>query len=290
MDKILNTTSQETLYSSMSERLNIDKPYIQHYIMKNMFRINRLSDANEIDIYDFFDTLSNISNIDYRDFNNISFDAITVAHLTTRINTDNIKQQSLYNLFDALVKKTDLSELLKENKFEFYMNTEGLQTRYKGQIINWKDYFNGYNSSSAKMVNRRFFGSKNVSTDKCVNGFLFNGNIHNNRDVSHIYYSPEILQSICAVLKRRDIERYWEKNANRYVVIFKTDIQNAVFDNKSRLTIKQKTFRIYRYIIYYLSKMSLYVWNENHNPIIRLKDNLNVPVSDIIDVIKIKEN
>lgn len=57
MDKILNTTSQETLYSSMSVILNIDEPYIHHYIMKNMFRINRLSDVNEIDIHDFFDIL-----------------------------------------------------------------------------------------------------------------------------------------------------------------------------------------------------------------------------------------
>lgn len=139
------------------------------------------------------------------------------------------------------------------------------------------------------MANRRFLGSKNVSIDKCVNGFLFNGNIHKHRDVDHIYYSPEILQSICAVLNRRDIERYWEKNADRYVVIFKTDIQNAVFDDKPRLTIKQRTFRIYRYILYYLSKMSLYVWSENYNPMIRLKDNLNVPASDIIGVIKIEE-
>jgi hypothetical protein len=257
--------------------------------MKNMFKIHRLDDPNKIDLYDFFDTLSSISKIDYREFNNISFDEITVAHLTTRLSPDNIKQQPLYNLFDALVKETDLSGLLKENGFKFYISHEGLQTKYMGEIINWKDYNEGYNSSSAMMANRRFFGSKYVATDKCVNGFLFNGNVHKHRDVSHLYYSPEILQSICAVLKRSDLERYWEKKAKRYVVIFKTDIHNAVFDNKPRLTIKQRTFRVYRYILYYLSKMSLNAWSEDYNPMIRLKDNLNVPASDIVDVINITE-
>lgn len=289
MNKLLNTTSVEALYTSLSKILNIHEAYIQHYIMKNMFNIHRFDDADKVDLYDFFDTLSNISKINYRDFNNISFDTITVAHLTTRLNPDNIKQQPLYNLFDAMVKETDLSRVLKENGFEFYIDHEELQTKYKGKIINWKDFSNGHNSSSVMMANRRFLRSKYVSTDKCVNGFLFNGNIHKQRDVDHIYYSPEILQSICAVLNRRDIERYWEENANRYVVIFKTDIQNAIFDKKPRLTIKQRTFRIYRYILYHLSKMSLNVWNEDYNPMIRLKDNLNVPASDILDIIKIKE-
>lgn len=287
MSKIINTISAEVIYSSLSQILNVHEAYIQHYIMKNMFKINKLNDIGEINVYDFFNAMSNITKIDYKNFENISFDTLTVAHLTTRLNPENIKQQPLFNLFEVLVQETDLSVYLKKKGFEFYKDHDGLQTKYMGKIVKWDKYFESNNSHSARMINRRFFGSKVVSTDKCVNGFLFNGNIQENRDVDHIYYSPEILQDICNVLNRVDIINYWEANASKYVVIFKADIKNTVFDKKPKLTLKQKTFRIYRYIIYYLTKSLLNNWSESYNPMIRLKDNLSVPVNDIFDVIKV---
>lgn len=61
-----------------------------------------------------------------------------------------------------------------------------------------------------------------------------------------------------------------------------------VFDDSSKLTMNQKTFKIYQYILYYLAKFSLNTWSEDDNPMIRLKDDLSVSENDILDVIQLK--
>jgi hypothetical protein len=73
---------------------------------------------------------------------------------------------------------------------EFKEANGKLQTYYKGILVNWEEYCRGINEPSARMIMRRFEGGKIVGMDKCVNGFLFGGDVHEHSDVRHLVYGP----------------------------------------------------------------------------------------------------
>ncbi|MBO9668166.1 MAG: hypothetical protein J7501_15295, partial [Bdellovibrio sp.] len=150
--------------------------------------------------------------------------------------------------------------------------------------INWEDYHTDDNNSSVAMIKRRFAGSKIVSQDKCVNGFLFGGAIHEHSDVEHLLYGPEIMQDICNVLGRMDILSQWQQQRKIFNVNFKADISKVVFDYSHRLNTKQKILRIYKYIINYFDKKLFGKWRENDNPIMRIKNTFSIPSADIVNV------
>ncbi len=143
--------------------------------------------------------------------------------------------------------------------------------------MNWSDFYDQKEGPAARMINRRLEGNKLFSPDKCVNGFLFNGDIYENGNVRHIRYYPEILENILRVVGKGAAVTEWVQRAQPFIVVFKTRIENIVFDGISNLNTKQKIFRILRYCLYYLSKKNLDDWSQHDNPIIRLKDCLQVP-------------
>lgn len=280
MERFLYTINEASIYKSLSELLRVKEDVIRYYILRNYFKFT-IPDL--IDIKDFFNFIKNNDGVDCKEYTNICIHEVSLFHLTSRINNNVVNQKcEIYNLFDALTQKTDISMFLESNGFEFEQIDNTIQTRYLGKIIDWSQYFEGNEGPAARMINRRLKGSNIVSVDKCINGFLFGGNISNNLDVSHIYYCPEIVENMLRVLNKHDLIKYWTDHSTPYIITFKSNIEDIVFDWKPNLNNKQKVFRIYRYLLYYLGSKIKNQWSENDNPIIRLKDEINVPAGNII--------
>jgi hypothetical protein len=282
MTRLLDTTDDAKLHYSLSEILSIPAVDIRRYFTSNMRILRDVSEVANVDVNHFFRYVARRRGLSKLSFDDVFFEQITISHLTTRIGDTNPIGEPLYNLSDALVKETCFKEFLQRKGLEFKEDQGKMQTYYKGLLINWEEYRNDYNNSSIGMIKRRFVGSKSVSQDKCVNGFLFSGGIHEHSDVDHLIYGPEIMQDICRVLGRLDILTEWQQQRKIFNISFKADISKVVFDYSHRLNTRQKIFRIYRYIINNFSKKMFGQWREYDNPKMRLTDTFSVPSTDIV--------
>ncbi|OMC63536.1 hypothetical protein BK121_26770 [Paenibacillus odorifer] len=282
MTKLLDTTDDAKLIFSLADILTIPAVDVRKYFTSNMRILRDVSEVSNVDINHFFGYVAGKRGQLKLSFNEVIFEQVSINHLTTRIGVNNPDGEPLYNLVDALVNETCLKEFLQSNGLEFKENQGKLQTYYNKVLVNWDDYCNDDNKHSVGMIKRRFAGSKNVSQDKCVNGFLFSEGIHEHSDVKHILYGPEIMQDMCRVLCRTDILSEWRQQRKIFSVNFKADISKVIFDYNDRLNNKQKIFRIYRYIINYFSKQLFGQLSDYDNPIIRLKDTFSVPTKDIM--------
>lgn len=282
MIRLLDTTDEVKLLFSLSEILKIPAVDIRRYFTSNMRMLNEVSEVVNVDVKHFLEYIARKRGFSKLNLEEFSFEQVTISHLTTRMGGINRDSEPLYNLTDALVNETCLKDFFQSKGLEFKEHHGNLQTYYNGLLINREDYRNDCNNASVGMIKRRFAGSKIVSQDKCVNGFLFGRGIHEHSDVKHLLYGPEIMQDICRVLGRMDILTYWQQKRKIFNVSFKADISKVVFDYNHRLSTKQKIFRIYRYIINHFSKKLIGQWREYDNPIMRLKDTYSVPSKDIV--------
>lgn len=281
MKKLLNTVSEESIYNSLAEIVGINKEYIQYYIMKYGIEIIKEITVDSIDLSEFLHFLFRYN----KDLEHtLEFDEITLSHLTTR--TSIIHNQQLFNLFNALIQDTEIKEFLNNEGIVFELVGKKLKTIYNGKLVDWAIYFDGDWGSTARMVNNRLEGNSKGVTDKCVNGFLFNSDIHKHRNVSHIARLPEILENILRILGCASAITKWTISAKPYVITFKADVTNTIFDEDRKHTLnnRQKKNLLIKYCLYYLSIRRYSDWDEDDNPIIRLKDELSVPVSDILNI------
>jgi hypothetical protein len=281
LEKLLNTENINNIYDSLSEILEVSKESIRHYIVKNKFDIIN-SDVNQIDLKKFFRFLQKENN---REKVIPVINSITISHLTTRISEPTKVKSPLYNLFDTLLLDTDLSRFFQDYGIIFKEENNKVVVTCDEKIINWDDY----SEPVALMVKRRLEGNKVVVVDKCVNGFLFNGPIYKNGNVNHILYYPEILENILRIVKKHYAVEVWVKKAVPYILTFKVNIKDVVFDSCDKLNNKQKTFRILKHCLIFLSEKLLNEWDEYHNPILRLRDNLNVESNKIINIRKVEK-
>ncbi|MGP7815565.1 hypothetical protein ACTXGU_00225 [Niallia sp. 01092] len=278
---MINTTDLNSVYSSLANVFGVKSADIRYYIMKNKFNILK-GYPEDVNIEEFLMFIKKLNGKA-----TINFEKITISQLTSRIYKKDISKEPIFNLFDALTKETDMSVYLNEKGIEFKEIEGILEVYYKNQRVDWSKYFNGYESAAARMVSNRLEGNSFGSIDKCVNGFLFNGKLHENSDVYHIYKFPEILENMLRLLNLSNVSMNWAKISKSYTITFMADIENVVFDFSASLNNKQKQFKIIRYCLYYLSKKFFNDWDENCNPKMRLKDDLNVNAEQIINVMEI---
>ncbi len=243
------------------------------------------SSANDIDIEDFFGFLSEKNQQPV-----ITLNKVTIAHLTSRLENDcnKLKLEPLYNLFDALTNDTDLKRFFGDEGLKFIEKNGQILTRLDGELVDWSDYFVDTKEPVARMIYRRFIGYDCNSIDRCINGFLFNGEIYKCPSVRHIYDCPEIVDNILRVLNKKDAISKWVKNATPYIFVFKADLQDIIFDDDDSLNNEQKQYHILQYCLFYLLKQSKNDWSEYNNPMVRLKSNLNILEKDIIEKVKIE--
>jgi hypothetical protein len=113
MTKLLNPTDEFSIYNSLSNILSIPALEIRRYFTSNITVFANLTDADSLNVKHFFEYVAKKKKLTEVQFKDYIFDEITVSHLTTRLNDDDILEQPLYNLFNALIKETDLSVYLK---------------------------------------------------------------------------------------------------------------------------------------------------------------------------------
>ena len=291
MSKLLNTLNGDTIYDSLEVILGVPREFIENYVLEKVLSLIRSNSesnsltAESINIDEFFNFLSKYTKQPLM----VDFDEITVSHLTSRITEDSIKSEPLYNLFNALLKETEIKRFLYENAGLSFWDEKGkIVVKCDGKIVNWKDYTDTYEGAAAQMVINRLEGYSSGEVDKCVNGFLFNGEIYKNGDVEHLLRFPEILENMLRLLGKSNIANMWAGKSDSYIITFKTNINNIFFDGHHRLNNKQKRYRILKHCLFFLINNMLGDWDEDDNPIIRLKDNLDVPYIDIINVYKIE--
>ncbi|MCO7126610.1 hypothetical protein NIE88_12630 [Sporolactobacillus shoreicorticis] len=274
--KIINTLSEQTIYKSLCSIFNIDESVMKKYILDNKFRImNQYSEnAKCINLKDFLNTVE--SKKEPSDL----FDYVTLSHLTTRIS--NPKNSPLYNLDTSLLKNTDISNFFKKCGILFRSENGKIKVINDGKKVDWNEY---EQSGTVQMIKHRL-EYLNKYMDRCINGYLFNEKIYHIRDINHLNSCPEIIQNILCALNKNKYIYDWYKNAKPYILTFRANISDIIFDGTglNYLTKKQKTYRILRCVLFYLSKKYLNRWSNDDNPMVRLKDKLNVRCEDMVNI------
>ena len=186
-----------------------------------------------------------------------------------------------------MTENTELKHRLERVGLTFYKEGDKLKTLFKGNPVDWRAFLNGGEYPTAQMVINRLEGNRFNSADKCVNGFLFGGDIHENGDVRHIRYLPEIVENMLRVLGEHQAISDLGKDVSPYIITFKNQIRNIIFDGSKKLNIRQTQYRIIRHCLHYLSNQYFGSWTEYDNPIIRLDDERSVPADHIIAVQKV---
>lgn len=113
--KIINTLNVDTVYSSLANIIGVLEENIRYYIIRNHFKIIK-TDVEEIDIDDFINFL--YKNNPLKSIN-LLFDELTISHLTSRLEKKDLKQEPLYNLFNALINKTEINTFLQNAGITF---------------------------------------------------------------------------------------------------------------------------------------------------------------------------
>ncbi|ADK14756.1 hypothetical protein [Clostridium ljungdahlii] len=286
IDKILVLKDVDSIYKSLSDILCTNETTIKWFIARKSIFYRQLEDVS---LDDFFEKIfdEQIKKDDL--YARIKFDWVTVSHFSSRLDDKNIEKKPLYNLFDALINDTDLSFYMKENGFQFKKEKNSIITFYKGEKVSWEDFYEeelvGYD---ACLIKSRLIREEKNKNDKCINGFLFGEDLYRNNYVKTILAGcPEIIKNICNVLGRKDMIKYIQDNSKNYVITFKQKVSNIIFDYSNELNYESKVYRIYKYVILYLCLKFCNRWDEGNNPIIRLKDYINVSVDNIVELKKI---
>ncbi|MFI8715174.1 hypothetical protein [Brevibacillus brevis] len=285
MNLILHTSNQEELYCSLENLFNVRKEFIHLYILKHMSELkDQTAPFKDINLSYFLMFLSLKANrvVDFPDF-----DGITISHLTTRTSAQNIIEEPLYNLFETLTKKTELKLRLESIGLTFFEEDGKLKTVFHEKTVDWRTYLSGDEYPTAQMIINRLEGNRFGPPDKCVNGFLFGGNIYENGNVRHIQYLPEIVENILRILGKHQLIRDLCRELSPYIIKFAVPIDDIIFDGYKKLTLKQTQFRIIRHCLHYLSNQHYRSWGQYDNPIIRVVDERSVPADQIVSVEKV---
>lgn len=274
---LLNTLNSHLIYTSLGNILNVEVKLIQIYV--STFKI-KLIDFDKIDIQHLIKYLSVFEN------KNVILPTspidVTIFHLTTRMNKKNIYKNPLYNLHDALLNPTEISELFNESKISFHTEKQIIKVHYKGQEINWSDY----DSNVARLIINRLEGNHSYSKDSTVNGFLFLDKIHKHYNIEHLISGPEIVQNIFEVLNKSDDLEAYQKKIMPYIIGFKVSSDFLVFDNIPKLESPINEYLL-KFCLKKLADEIMYSSNLNDNPMVRFQDELNIPDSNILYVYEI---
>lgn len=270
------------IYKSFYDNFGISRDDLHKYIFDNLTELLCVDSVKDIRILKFINYITSFSH------NDDSIDRITISHLTTRRSLKELEDNDIKNLFNTLSEQTTLSNHFSKHSITF-KKYKGILQMYKcNRLINLKDYYRGSCDANARMISRRFEGNSFYGPDKCVNGYLFSKSLECEGDIRHIQYYPEILSDISNVLKTRKLIDDWPQNNRTFKVSFWIDVANITFDDNKYLNVKRKVFLLYRYLLAFIIKELYPNWQAYKNPMIRLKDGLDVNRTDIHKITEIE--
>lgn len=268
-DVLINTTSVESLYASLSEFFKVEEEVLKRFISNNIDEYINM-DCRDVDLDKFFD-IFNIKG------NELVFNYITINHVTTRLDKEiNLDTFKIDNLENVLLSENSLTNFLKNKGIEFRMN-EGIEVCYNGKVVN----FTGIYSTR---LNKRLKCLK----DSCINGFLFGDEIPSTYE--SLTAVPEIVSDIIMELDKKEFISEYAMHVRYFVASITVSIDDLIIDELSFITSKiEKSKNILRYILIYLAYKNVNsIYNSCKNPIIRLPDNKNVTKDNIFNLREIQ--
>jgi len=280
---LLDTSSESALYDSLTEIYSVPRYMIEYAVIRNAATFLRYSSVEEVDLKRITKTLAEKTDATIK----ISeFDNVTISHLTTRSDSSIKSPEPLYNLHESLLQETDLSKKLRESGITFSKSKNGIDTYLNGELVDWESMIPRSNEEPCiRMIMRRLRPNRFFSeADKCINGFLFGGEIWKHSDVRHITYMPEFAENILRVLGKRKAIEEWTASVKPYVLTFQVPVNKIIFDGSNKLNKRQTQFRLLRHAFLYLCKSRQHDWDQWDNPIIRLDDNYNVDANQILSL------
>ncbi|MDQ0059465.1 hypothetical protein [Paenibacillus harenae] len=175
---------------------------------------------------------------------------------------------------------------LRESGITFSKSKNGIDTYLDGELVVWESMIPKSNEEPCiRMIMRRLQPNRFFpDADKCINGFLFGGDIWENSDVRHIVVMPEFAENILRVLGKRKVIDDWRAKVKPYVITFQVPVNRIIFDGSNKLNKRNTQFRLLRYAFYYLSKIRRDEWDQWYNPIIRLNDDLSVDANQVLSI------
>ncbi|GIO89575.1 MULTISPECIES: hypothetical protein [Paenibacillus] len=283
---LLNTSNPDALYDSLAEIFSAPRHLIEYAVIRNTFAFQRLSSAEEVDLNEIKKIIDDKTGTETHIGD---FDYVTIAHLTTRSDSSIENSEPLYNLHDLLLRDTEFSMKLRESGITFSKSKNGIDTYLDGKLVDWESMIPRSNEEPCiRMIMRRlqlnpFF----PVPDKCINGYLFGGDIWENSDVRHIVVMPEFAENILRALGKRKAIDEWRVNVKPYVITFQAPISGIIFDGSNKLNRRQTQFCLLRHAFYYLNKVRQDEWDQWHNPIIRLGDDISIDANQILSLTKV---
>lgn len=277
---IIDTRDKDSIQESLAKLFGVNIVIIYEFFNKE---IQRYIKNKKID-YEFPDFRNLVDFLKLKTGNKffkIEFSKIfiTLTHITTRSNSSN-NNEPLYNMYEALINKTEISNYLKSKNIEFSKEKNFLKCYFNGKIVNFNEYRTSYNSSIISMIERRL-----NNKDHCINGFLFQNNAEKNSNIIHLKYGPEIMNNIMRVLGIDN--RDWFEKRNIYKIIVKVPFLKVIIDEYSFEEIEyneeEKMIKIVTALI--KGVISLVIdkeISEKDNYILRLEENLSIPAESII--------
>ncbi|QKF32441.1 hypothetical protein [Bacillus velezensis] len=276
---VLDTRCVNQLYLTLSNILSISESDLRQYVIDKKFELLDIA-WSEIDIDEFFKTVK--SNVNRLKGNII--ESVTISHLSSRLEYE-CNKENIYNLYSALTGETKLRKYLSDVGIECIHESDVISVFFHGERIDWKQY---EQTPVVLMLQKRL--GVTSSGDKCINGFLFSGDIHKNMNVTHIARIPEFLENLLRILKVHEAIYFWERNAQPYEIIFKEKFSGIIYDGDDSLSLEDKNIKTIKHCISFLGRNLFNEWNQNDNPIIRLKDDNDVLADQIISSRNLKTN
>lgn len=274
MGRILDCTNDQLLRESLCKILEVDALTLIRFLHKRRSNIS-IEDGqikyNKVTLEDFYSEVER----DRHAIDALQFDGIYVFHLTTIRNVDSIIQNGMFNLKQLFRMDNPLKSFLKIYNIDITVEDNELRVYHEERKV----------AATNSLYNIR------LRKDHCVNGFLFYEAVESNGNVEHIKRSPEILQSIARVLKNKQIEKDWMNETFLAIVKFKACIKNV-----SGFSEDIEEGEVYRFLIekafeYLIYRSSIYWYGyelvDEFGMMVYMKDDINIPPCDIIEIIPV---
>lgn len=282
---LLDTSNESAIYDSLAAIFSTSRYVIEYAVLMHMFEILRLDSAEQVKLDGIRNTIERTSNAECHID---TFDYVTISHLTTRSESSIGNPEPLYNLHESLLRETELSMRLRESGITFRQSKNGIDTYLDGGLVDWESMIpNSDEESCIRMIMNRLQPNRYLpESDKCINGFLFGGDIWENSDVRHIVHLPEFVENILRVMDKRQAINEWRCSVKPYVITFQVPISKIIFDadGSNKQHEPQTQVRLLRHAFYYLSKIRQDDWDQWYNPIMRLDDNYSVDANQVLSI------
>ena len=263
---IIDTITKEGIEKSLSKYLSISVSELNEYIIVATAKAKEGEIGFNSCIFE-----EEIKNIIFN-LNPIEvIDEIYVYHLSRRLN-DEFENDSTYNLKYLLLNKSVISKFLKKHEITF-SEVDGHPTMfYKGKMIDLLDRY----------LRGRLGYDENYA-DYCFNGFALKDQLIKNDYTNILSRCPEFIQILSKYLENDYICNNYYNNSKYYCYTYKLKMSDIIFDDCNKLTNEEKTnyfiIKIFNRLSEYL-RYGCYI-NDSMNPIIRLRDDVNVSSDDL---------